>query len=245
MMKKNNILLIGILIAIGVGGWLFTSNNQQDTEQMMINGGVVSLNAIEFGEVASQENTFLLDVHIPEQEHIPGTDAFIPYDDLNSHLNELPEDKDTPIAIYCRSGSMSKQASQELIELGYTKIYDLVGGINAYKEANVAVSITPQVTDLGTVIYGEVAATEFTLTNFSPAALEITRIATSCGCTKASMDKTTLAPYESAIIKVTFDPAVHKDDTDLGELSRTIYIDTDNPNFAKLTTQIRANVIKK
>jgi hypothetical protein len=47
------------------------------------------------------------------------------------------------------------------------------------------------------------------------------------------------------MISVSFDPAVHKDDTDLGELTRTIYIDTDNPNFPKLTSTITANVIKE
>lgn len=244
-MKKTNIFLIVIVLAVTIGGWLITRNNQSNTSQVKNASQVVGMNAIEFSELASQPETFVLDVHIPEQNHIPGTDAFIPYNDLNSRLDELPENKDTPIAIYCRSGSMSRTASQELVDLGYTQVYDLIGGINAYKESNVSVEITPASIDLGTVIYGDVTTTEFTLTNFSPAPLEITRITTSCGCTKASMETTTLAAYESATIKVTFDPAVHKDDTDLGELSRTIYLDTDNPNFAQLTAEIRANVIKK
>ena len=54
-----------------------------------------------------------------------------------------------------------------------------------------------------------------------------------------------LDPYASTEIDVTFDPAVHKDDTDLGELTRTIYIETDNLNFPKVTAEIKAIVIKK
>jgi len=243
-MKKTNIFFI-ILLTIVIGGWLVTRDSQSNTSQVENVNGVVGMNAVEFGELASQDETFVLDVHTPEQNHIPGTDAFIPYNDLDSHLDELPEDKNTPIAVYCRSGSMSKTASQELIDLGYTQVYDLIGGINAYKESHVSVEITPAVQELGTVVYGDVTTTEFTLTNFSPASLEITRLTTSCGCTKATMEKTTLDPYESALVKVTFDPAVHKDDTDLGELSRTIYLDTDNLNFPQLTADIRANVIKK
>jgi hypothetical protein len=54
-----------------------------------------------------------------------------------------------------------------------------------------------------------------------------------------------LGAYESTTVNVSFDPAVHKDDTDLGELTRTIYVETDNPNYSDLETIITANVIKK
>jgi len=70
------------------------------------------------------------------------------------------------------------------------------------------------------------------------------RISTSCGCTKASAEKEELGAYESTTINVSFDPAVHKNDTDLGELIRTIYIETDNANFPNLESTITATVIK-
>ncbi|MDZ7587207.1 MAG: cytochrome c biogenesis CcdA family protein, partial [Patescibacteria group bacterium] len=54
-----------------------------------------------------------------------------------------------------------------------------------------------------------------------------------------------LQAYESTLINITFDPAVHKDDTDLGDLMRTIYIETDNPNFPDLESTITATVIKE
>jgi len=111
--------------------------------------------------------------------------------------------------------------------------------------ANAGVNISPATQDLGIVIYGDVATTEFTLTNSTPKTLNITRVSTSCGCTSAEVERKTIKPYESTTVSVSFDPAVHKDDTDLGELTRTIYIDTDNPNFPKVTSTITANVIKK
>jgi hypothetical protein len=140
---------------------------------------------------------------------------------------------------------MSKTASQEIADLGYTNVYDLEGGINAYREQNNEVVITPENQGFGTVVYGDVPTTTFTLTNFTPLPLKITRVSTSCGCTSANVEKEELGAYESTMISVSFDPAVHKDDTDLGELTRTIYIDTDNPNFPKLTSTITANVIKE
>lgn len=239
MMNKQWLIIIAILVLSG--SWLAWQKSQTPQADSQIH----SVSALEFDQLLAQPETFVLDVHIPEQEHLPGTDAFIPYNELDQNLSQLPMDKNTPIAVYCRSGSMSREASQTLKRLGYTQVYDLIGGINAYRETHVAVSLTPAAQDLGTVIYGDVAETEFTLTNSTAVPLELTRVATSCGCTKATAATTTLAPYETTTIKVTFDPAVHKDDTDMGEVSRIIYIDTDNPNFEHLMAEIRAVVIKK
>ena len=44
-----------------------------------------------------------------------------------SNISELP-DKDQLILVYCRSGRRSKEASQKLVELGYTNIVEF-GGI--------------------------------------------------------------------------------------------------------------------
>ncbi len=238
-MKKVYPILIGaILIAVLV---FWYGNNKAETAE--IQGSVTLVDAIVFSELANDKETFLLDVHIPEQSHIPGTDAIIAYNQISENQNQLPQDKDTPILVYCRSGSMSAQAAEEIVSLGYSQVYDLEGGINAYREANAEVTITPENQNLGEVIFGDVPTTSFTLTNFTPAPLTITRVSTSCGCTKAGVEKEELDAYESTQVKVSFDPAVHKDDTDLGDLTRTIYIETDNPNFPKLESTITANVI--
>lgn len=105
-------------------------------------------------------------------------------------------------------------------------------------------SLTPAEKALGKVIYGDIAKTTFTLINYAPLPLKITRVSTSCGCTKASVEKQELGAYDSTIVNVSFDPAVHKDDTDLGDISKTIYIETDSPNDPKLQSTITATVVK-
>lgn len=243
------VIIFGSIIVIGLGIARFmnkTSNPNQslnavDTAE---NKGVKLVTPTEFSQYAKNQNAFVIDVHTPEQTHIPDTDAFIPYDQINQNLDKLPTDKSTPILVYCRSGSMSSQATQAIAALGYTTVYDLEGGTNTYKEQQVSVDLWPDQKDLGTVIYGDIATTSFTLTNYTPLPLKITRVSTSCGCTKASVEKEELDAYENTIVNVSFDPGVHKDDTDLGELTRTIYIETDNPNFKQLTTTITATVIK-
>ena len=38
---------------------------------------------------------------------------------------------------------MSKIAAEKILELGYANVYDLKGGINAYRESNAEVIILP------------------------------------------------------------------------------------------------------
>lgn len=237
---NQKVIIIALIIALGLGLFWITNRSpmQKNNELNLVSPQV-------FATLAKDKNAFLVDVHTPEQTHIPGTDAIIPFDQIQDNKDTLPTDKSTPILVYCRSGSMSAKAVTEIVALGYTAVYDLEGGTNAYKESNVSVSLTPDTKMLGTVVYGDVATTTFTLTNYTPLPLKITRVSTSCGCTKASVEKEELEAYESITVNVSFDPAVHKDDTDLGELTRTIYIETDNPNYSDLETTITANVIKE
>jgi rhodanese-related sulfurtransferase len=84
--------------------------------------------------VDSHPDIPLINVHIPYEKHIEGTDAFIPFDSI-LESPDLPADKNAPIAIYCRSGNMSAQAATELVAAGYTNVIDLDGGMNAWAAA--------------------------------------------------------------------------------------------------------------
>lgn len=236
---KKKLIITAIIVTAGLG--LFLINKKP----VVKNNVVKLISPQEFTTLAKNKNAFIIDVHTPEQVHILGTDAVIPFDKIEENKDKLPTDKSTPILVYCRSGSMSTEASAEITALGYTNVYDLEGGTNAYKESNVSVFLSPESKSLGTVVYGDVVTTTYTLTNYTPLPIKITRVSTSCGCTKANVDKKELGAYESTIVNVTFDPAVHKDETDLGDLTRTIYISTDNPNFSDLESTFTATVIKK
>ena len=90
-------------------------------------------------QIMQSKDFTLIDVHIPQQFHIVGTDKFIPYNTIDQRLTDLPSDKNAKIILYCRSGSMSKIAAQTLADLGYNNVYDLQGGLNAWKEAGYSI----------------------------------------------------------------------------------------------------------
>lgn len=55
----------------------------------------------------------------------------IPFDEIKVKSDQLPQDKNTEIVVYCRSGRRSAIAADTLISLGYAKIYDL-GAISSW-----------------------------------------------------------------------------------------------------------------
>ena len=82
-----------------------------------------------------EKDFVLINVHVPYAGEIPGTDLVIPYDRIPAYLDRLPEDRATPLVVYCRSGAMSRAAVRTLVELGYTRVYDVIGGMNAWRRA--------------------------------------------------------------------------------------------------------------
>jgi phage shock protein E len=77
----------------------------------------------------------LLDVKTPYIGEIAGTDLYIPYDQVATRAAELPADKSAKLVVYCRSGHESAIAAQTLIDLGYTNIDNLDGGMSAWTES--------------------------------------------------------------------------------------------------------------
>ena len=77
----------------------------------------------------------LINVKTPYMGEIDGTDLYIPYDQVKAKASELPADKNAKVLVYCRSGVESAQAAQSLLELGYTNVWNLDGGMNAWTAA--------------------------------------------------------------------------------------------------------------
>jgi len=83
-------------------------------------------------EVASGDR-FVINVHTPDEGGIEGTDASIPFDQLEERAAELPQDPTTAIAVYCRSGGMSEIAVDTIVGMGYVDVVELGGGMIAWE----------------------------------------------------------------------------------------------------------------
>jgi rhodanese-related sulfurtransferase len=81
------------------------------------------------------DNDFaLVNVHTPCEGRIPQIDLFIPFDEVQGHLDELPS-KESTIVLYCRNGSMSTATVKVLDDEGHTNIIELDGGFSSWEQA--------------------------------------------------------------------------------------------------------------
>lgn len=85
-------------------------------------------------------NAQLIDVRTPEEyasQHLDNAQNINwNGDDFDAKVAQL--DKSKPVFVYCMVGGRSKKASNRLGELGFSKIYDLQGGIMKWNAAGLA-----------------------------------------------------------------------------------------------------------
>jgi rhodanese-related sulfurtransferase len=83
-------------------------------------------------ELIDEQKVEVVDVRTEEeynQGHIPGA-KLIPLDQLDNHIDEL--EKEQSYLIVCRSGNRSTQASEQLVDNGFTNILNLKKGMNEW-----------------------------------------------------------------------------------------------------------------
>ncbi len=68
--------------------------------------------------------------------------TLVPLDELESRISELLPYNNTEIIVYCASGGRSAQASQILVNQGFTKIFNLQGGISGWISAGFEVCLS-------------------------------------------------------------------------------------------------------
>ena len=83
-------------------------------------------------DMMDTQEVVILDVreqHEYDSGHIPGA-VLLPVGTITEDTAAaVIDDLDTVVLVYCRSGNRSKTASQSLVDLGYTNVYEF-GGIN-------------------------------------------------------------------------------------------------------------------
>jgi rhodanese-related sulfurtransferase len=93
-----------------------------------------------FGQIPNPQ---LIDVRTPKEYaegYIPGA-ILMDVKDANFALQIQLLDKSSPVFVYCRSGRRSLEAAAILEERQFTTVYNLEGGIVAWKEKGKALQL--------------------------------------------------------------------------------------------------------
>jgi adenylyltransferase/sulfurtransferase len=82
---------------------------------------------------------FVLDVRRADEaaeRSLPFTDARVMHKEIGEHLDEVPRDRD--VLVYCKSGVRSRTAIGTLRAAGFTRLFNLEGGIVAWVDPPVS-----------------------------------------------------------------------------------------------------------
>ncbi|MEJ6735779.1 MAG: rhodanese-like domain-containing protein [Flavobacteriales bacterium] len=95
------------------------------------------INVAEFSELIAKGEGQVLDVRTPDEWAsgiVKGATKMNFFDnDFNTQLEKL--DKNKPVYVYCKSGGRSGKATKQMKEMGFTAVYNLIGGIGAWDAA--------------------------------------------------------------------------------------------------------------
>ena len=120
----QNILLIALVVVSGVALIL----------PMLMGSGANDVNPAAATLLINREDAQVIDVreadefaagHLPEAKNVPLAK-------LADRISEIERFKDKPVIVCCASGMRSGRACGELRKLGFAKIHNLSGGIDAW-----------------------------------------------------------------------------------------------------------------
>lgn len=129
----NNLALVALFLASGV--MLFWPEIQR------LSSGGAQIGTLEATRLMNQGTTLILDIregedyasgHLPRARHIP-------LSQLSKRMDEIGKFKDKPVIVTCRTGTKAGSATRVLKQAGFTNVFELRGGVNAWQQASLPV----------------------------------------------------------------------------------------------------------
>lgn len=93
-------------------------------------------------ELLNSGDAVLIDVREPDEwikEHVPQA-HLVPLSGFNP--DDFPQDHDKIAVFHCRSGGRTEAAAPQILRTGFREVYQLEGGIQAWREAGYKVNET-------------------------------------------------------------------------------------------------------
>lgn len=126
------LVILGTAISEGVPGMATAA--ELGTRLSVPGGSYTSVTAPALKKMLESKDFAFVNVHVPYEGEIARTDAFIPFDKVEQRRHLLPAKKDAKIVLYCMSDRMSNIAAETLVRLGYTNVWNLVGGMADWRQ---------------------------------------------------------------------------------------------------------------
>ena len=129
--RRYIFLVIVVVAALLVGLYLYPSLQYPSSTETYEDIDIHTARSM----IEEREDLVILDVRGEDEflgGHIEGA-TLIPVGELEAWIGEL--DKGADILVYCGSGARSARAARILVEGGFTKVYNMMGGIIAWEEA--------------------------------------------------------------------------------------------------------------
>ena len=107
-----------------------------------IAGNAGSLDPLEAVNVINHQEGVVVDVR-PTADFVRGHIIHalnVPLNNLTKQINMLEKHKEQPLILNCDSGARSAQACKQLRSNGFTKVYNLRGGILAWESAGLPIT---------------------------------------------------------------------------------------------------------
>lgn len=104
--------------------------------------GEKRLSAPDAVRLINDANALVVDVRAPgdfKKGHILNA-LNLPQARLADRMDELGNQKDRPIVVYCALGGVAAQAAHAMRKAGYTKAFPLAGGLNGWMSASLPVT---------------------------------------------------------------------------------------------------------
>ena len=108
-----------------------------ETQKVSVEGGgsYTDVSVTGLAMMLKNKDFLLINVHIPYEGEIEKTDLFIPYNEIEQNMEKLPSNKETKIILYCKTDKMSIIAAYTLVKLGFNNVWNLKGGMTAWRQA--------------------------------------------------------------------------------------------------------------
>jgi rhodanese-related sulfurtransferase len=132
-MRVYGRLLIALITLASMNVWGGVKSKQEISSEAKAKAPHISSQQLS-GYLSGEENFVLLDIRTEaeyEAGHIQGAQWF-PRGKLEYYIQDLIEDPDSRIVLYCRTGGRSALATLTLQDMGYTNVVDLDGGFKEW-----------------------------------------------------------------------------------------------------------------